>query len=882
MKLRIFLLLAIGLVTLSPIARASHLYGADLFYTYISGNTYKIQLDVYGDCSGAAFPNLFSAQPEVQVFDNTTLFQTISLSLTGNPVEVTPVCPSQINNTTCNGGSIPGVTKFSYTANITLSGTSTNWIFRTTGSFGTNNLAGRSNNITNVVIPAQGGSIMVLEATLNNTVNPNSSVTYTVIPTPFFCVNQATQYNPGAVDPNNDALNFSLVDALSPGGPATYNSPYSGAQPLGVQAGSFNFSSTTGQLGFNPNILQKSVVVYRVEEYRNGVLVGTSMREMTFVVLNTCNNAAPAPGNISSLTNGTLTGPTQIQACKGANGNLSFNFTASDPNNDNITITYSGLPSGATVSVNGNNTTAPQFNFSWNISAVNYGNYTFYVTMTDNGCPLASTQTYAYTISISGFGPLPNFGALSGCINENNAIAWVHPGTNVSYSYTWTNSSSQTVHQFTGTNGDTVKTLAPGVYNVHMITATGCDSTIQITVPTPNYHASFNSDTVTCLQKSTSFQNTSTNNFASWDWDFGDGNTSTSQNPSHAFTQIGNYTIRLIGHTANGCHDTSTGNIRVTEVVLSVIPDPTICEKQSTLIWANGATSYTWTPATGLSCATCAQTWAKPSVTTTYTVTGIDQAGCQGSAQVKVNVLPTGLDLIPNDTSVCNGDSLQLHVTGATDFQWIPTEGLSDTGAHPWIYPKTSVNYTVVAWYPNGCRDTDKINVIFASNAVIYMPDSVWLFPGDSYQMNPQGNCIYFHWWPPLGLTNVNIANPVAQPPVNTRYFVDGTSEGGCKTRDSIDIYVSYESLIDIPNAFSPDGANKILKPVKRGIVTLKYLRIYNRWGNKVYESSNVDEGWDGTFNGVRQPFGVYMYIIEAETNTGKRFYKQGNITLLR
>jgi len=863
-------------------ANASHLFGADFYYQHVSGNTYRVVLDVYGDCSGAAFPNLTSSNPFVEIYDNNVLFQTLNLSLTGTPLEVTPVCPAQINNTTCNGGTIPGVKKFTYSGNVTLSGPSANWLFRFTGNLGGNNLAGRSNNITNILIQS-GGSIMVLEATLNNLTAPNSSVTYTTIPTPFFCINQATQYNPGAVDPNNDGLTFALTDGLEPAALTTYIAPYSAPQPIAAATGTFAFNAGTGQLGFTPNILQNSLVVYKVNEYRNGILVGTSMREMTFVVLNTCNNAAPVPGTITGLTNGLLTSPFQIQACKGGNGNLSFNFTAADANNDNINISYAGLPAGASATINNNGTVSPQFSFNWNVAGVAFGTYTFYVTLKDNGCPLASTQTYAYTVNISGFGPLPPASALSGCINQNNAIAWITPLNNISYTYTWRNAANQIVHQITKTNGDTVKTLIPGTYSVHIVNAIGCDTTMQITVPTANYTASFKVDSLVCLNKSLSFQNTSTNNFSTWDWDFGDGATSATKDPAHTYTQPGVFNIRLIGHTANGCHDTFYAQTRVGEVILTVTPDTVVCQKQATTIAASGANSYKWTPVAGLSCATCATTLARPSVTTTYSVTGTDAGGCEGKAQVTITVLPTGLELSP-DTAVCPGDSVQLHVTGATDFRWIPTEGLSDTGAHPWIAPTTTVNYTVVAWYPNGCRDTDFVNVLFASRGVIYMPEAVQLFPGESYQMDPQGNCLFFNWWPPLGLSSTTIASPIAQPPVNTRYIVHGRTEGGCEVTDSIDILISNESLIDIPNAFSPNGfgANNILKAVKRGQVTLKYLRIFNRWGNKVFETSNIEEGWNGEFNGVKQPSGVYVFMIEAETNSGRRFYKQGNITLFR
>jgi len=107
MKRLFTILFALALFTNLPKAYATHLFGADFYYTHVSGNTYTLVLDMYGDCSGAAFPNLNVATPEVEVYDNGTLFQLLNLGLSGPPIEVTPVCPSQINNTTCNGGTIP-------------------------------------------------------------------------------------------------------------------------------------------------------------------------------------------------------------------------------------------------------------------------------------------------------------------------------------------------------------------------------------------------------------------------------------------------------------------------------------------------------------------------------------------------------------------------------------------------------------------------------------------------------------------------------------------------------------------------------------------------------------------------------------------------------
>jgi gliding motility-associated-like protein len=94
---------------------------------------------------------------------------------------------------------------------------------------------------------------------------------------------------------------------------------------------------------------------------------------------------------------------------------------------------------------------------------------------------------------------------------------------------------------------------------------------------------------------------------------------------------------------------------------------------------------------------------------------------------------------------------------------------------------------------------------------------------------------------------------------------------------------VSDETLTNVPNAFTPGyGANNEFKIIKRGIATLNYFRIFNRWGNMVFETTDMEKGWDGTYKGVPQPLGVYVYMYEGVTNTGKVFKKQGNVSLLR
>ena len=461
---------------------ASHLFGGELYYTYQSGNQYKVTLIIYGDCSGQAFPNLQGATPEVDVSNNGAAYTTLFLSQEGAGVEVSPVCPSQLNNTTCKGGSVPGVKRYIYSSFINLPFASTNWKFEFNGNMGITQ-AGRSNAMTNVVIPGTTGSVMILDATLNNTGGNNSSPYYSTIPTPFFCINVAQQYNQGAVDPDGDLLTFSLVPGLEPGGVnVTYNPGYTATTPLATSPGGFSFSGVTGQLGFTPNLVQTSLVVGKVSEYRNGILVGTSMREMTFVVLNNCNNNPPT-GIISGINGGQGINNYSVKICQ--NQILSFNVNPTDPDPGNtITVTAAGLPAGAVFNVANNGTSAPSASFSWNTTGVTPGSYNFFLTFQDDGCPLSSKQTLAYTVVVN---PLPNIVPVitDPALCYKKAVLTFTPAGNAP----WVIDILQgtTVVKTINANGMVTDSLAPGTYTVRVTDVNTCtkDTTIIITPPPP-------------------------------------------------------------------------------------------------------------------------------------------------------------------------------------------------------------------------------------------------------------------------------------------------------------------------------------------------------------------------------------------------------------
>lgn len=259
--------------------------------------------------------------------------------------------------------------------------------------------------------------------------------------------------------------------------------------------------------------------------------------------------------------------------------------------------------------------------------------------------------------------------------------------------------------------------------------------------------------------------------------------------------------------------------------------------------------------------------------------------GCTGRDSSFVSVYQGRFGAVtPPDTAVCPHIPITMTATGGVSYLWRPSLYLSDsTTSTVTADLSTSVDYTVYVTDKNGCVDTLPVSLQVYSEALVSLPDSAVLYPGNSFQLDPGGNALYFTWFPTVGLNNSSIANPVATPLVNTRYYVSGITESGCEARDSIFIMVHEESKLDMPNAFTPGvQPNPEFKVAHMGIATLKSFRIYNRWGAKVFETTNIDEGWNGQFNGDPQPMGVYVYTVEAVTNKGNSFVKQGNVTLIR
>ncbi|PWT95337.1 MAG: hypothetical protein C5B52_17950 [Bacteroidetes bacterium] len=183
----------------------------------------------------------------------------------------------------------------------------------------------------------------------------------------------------------------------------------------------------------------------------------------------------------------------------------------------------------------------------------------------------------------------------------------------------------------------------------------------------------------------------------------------------------------------------------------------------------------------------------------------------------------------------------------------------------------------------SGCgSDTVTRTVIFSPIKVNAGPD-IDVLAGSTTNLTATG-ASQFQWAPTTYLSNPNIANPTVTPLDDITYVVRGTDANGCSGTDTMSVKVTKATLVEVPSAFTPngDGLNDVLRPLVYGIPQLDYFVVYNRWGQKVFETKTLGEGWDGTLNGRQLATDVFIWTLSVHDMLGKQIVKRGTSTLIR
>ncbi len=406
MSLTVFILS----VLFTNTAKATHAAGGEISYEWVSDSTYRVYFKFYRDCSGAGAPGnntVILCITNSCSFYNSTVYMNRITKLPDSTLNGSPVSTGCAGvGTKCSSSTsiMPGYQEWWYAANVTLPSRCNSWKFSV-------ELAARNPSVNLV---NAGSTSLYVEATLNNVAaQGNSSPYFSVKPVPSVCVNQNYTYNNGGVDPNSDSMVFEMARPQNTAGGCpmtTSNIAFTSASPVfnittnPLQTNNtFVLDTTTGQMSFKPTQTGAATITTRIKEYRNGVLIGTVMRDIQVYVIN-CSVPGPTVNTVSNTISGGTLVNGKIQACAGVAMSFCFDMVSSDTAAKlKATDNHNASAPNSSVTYTGQNTDSIRGCFSWTPGTLDTGLRVFTVTIKDSTCKSPGaliSQTFVLPIYI--------------------------------------------------------------------------------------------------------------------------------------------------------------------------------------------------------------------------------------------------------------------------------------------------------------------------------------------------------------------------------------------------------------------------------------------------------------------------------------------------
>jgi len=240
------------------------------------------------------------------------------------------------------------------------------------------------------------------------------------------------------------------------------------------------------------------------------------------------------------------------------------------------------------------------------------------------------------------------------------------------------------------------------------------------------------------------------------------------------------------------------------------------------------------------------------------------------------------------DKEICFGQSSPLNASGGSIYSWSPTVFLTAANIpNPVsVSPIATVTYVVTVRDVLGCPKPVNDTVVVKVDHIIADagPVDTSVVIDQPLQLNATGGTIY-SWSPVTWLSDPNISNPVSLPQDNIKYVVKVSNSIGCFGTDTIRVKLfKVKPDLYVPTAFSPngDGLNDILKPLALGLKSIDAFRIYNRWGQLLFYTTQIGQGWDGTFGGAEQSPGTYVWYAQGTDYKNNKLERKGTVVLIR
>jgi gliding motility-associated-like protein len=474
------------------------------------------------------------------------------------------------------------------------------------------------------------------------------------------------------------------------------------------------------------------------------------------------------------------------------------------------------------------------------------------------------------------------------CSGDDNGMITVNPaGGNPPYTYSLNGSAFQPANTFK---------VSAGSYSVRVLDSKNCGaiySNITVAAPAPLSASVSGTVNATC-EGGANGSITVTAAGGSGNYQYSSGGAFQSSNVLNVLA--GTYTVTV--KDVNGCLF-AIPNVTVgltNNLSFTPIADPApICEGTSTTLQlTTNAASFSWTPNQPgvVNDASVANAVVHPSVTTLFHVT-MQLGVCTAQDEVNVRVMPAPVPNAGPDGEICFGQNYQLQASGGIRYEWTPQRYLSDpfNGSPQVLQPERTITYSVTATDANNCSslapDEITITVIPPIQIKVSPADTV-VYAGDRFRLIASSIASNYTWTPATGLSNAFIADPVVTAPsvdgAVVQYEVTASTAAGCKGEGQAIVRVYKGPEIYVANAFSPnnDGKNDVFIPFPVGIKQLKYFRVFNRWGQMIFSTTTLQQGWDGRFGGQDQPGGVYTWMVEGITHDDRKITKKGTVTLIR
>jgi gliding motility-associated-like protein len=788
---------------------------------------------------------------------------------------------------------------------------------------GTSNLGCTATDLVLVtVLPAPALSTPNVATCENGTVNvvATGAQSYTWSPATnlsgitggslLFTAGNTTTYTIVGTSANGCTASSNLVVTVNPLPSTNAGTDVSicAGQSTTLTATGANTYSWTGTVGNPISVTPAATTTYTVTGTSSAGCTNQDQVTVTVNPLPTVNGGADVTVCSGQPVTLTATGSTSYSWNPAITNGVSFNPTTSTTYvvtgtsalgctaTDNVLVTVNPNPvvvvNDVAICVDGTaSLTASGANtYSWspatNLSGATGSNVTFTAgastTYTITGTSAAGcTGTDNATVTVNAL-PVINAG-VDQVVCEGNQITLTATGGT---SYTWNPAATNGV-AFTPAVGTTL-------FTVTGTNANGCIATDQISVlVNPNPIVDAGADLALCAGEQATLLGSGAQTY-SWSGSVVDGT---------PFTPVATTTYTVTGTSAAGCTSTDA-------LILTVNPIPTVnagidvetCAGQNVTLAGSGAATYSWDGSVINN-----QPFLPPTGTTVYTVTGTSAAGCEDTDQVSVLVNPNyQATFVPSETFGCAPVSVTLYNTtagGSIDCSWTLSNGVTLQGCDSVSFVLESagcLDVTLSVNAANGCSSTvTQADVICVEETPIAefapLPNVITVFDPPVQFVNTSSGAAQYIWDFGDGSPLVEANDPshdYSQDSVGA-YLVTllATSPSGCTDTAFALIQIIDDVIFYVPNSFTPDGdiVNQTFQPVfTSGFDPAEYsLRIFNRWGEVVFESNDASIGWDGGYgmgsNYRMMQDGVYTWKIEFTVlQTDERIMKVGHVSLLR